>query len=472
MKSADDAGSILGTGGPMSGKWNQKHSQSFQDNLIKDLEDNEAGMGEFKDASGKALTGGDLMRAEAANRERKFALAKSLVDGKGQSVSFSAGTDGHVGQMSLDGVQKISSGTERSTGAEVASMIEGHNLANKDKVSLDANGHIQGSQEAKKSFGKFLQTKQYTEAQIKGILGEAGAGINSFVPEEYEDVAKTGLLTAVGSVAAYNLGGKQLISAVRGKPDPISKTKDDSNSNTNNNTSDKTNPESHIQSFNEKLEDYNKNIKNSEAELVENRAEYKKLSQNKDLAKTDASKANIQKQMDGLDTKAGELHDSIETSKKGMTDLADTVSGGKRTKSSVSGFMDEAVETYEHAKGGILKRAGNTVLTMAGFAGLGAMLSPSDAEASGFPAKAVIPKAQQIPETSFLEGASNMFADAEMFGGLGTLGASAMSKFSSIAASVAKVGSRAMPGVGIAFGAADTAYRASEGDNLGDKKIF
>lgn len=60
----------------------------------------------------------------------------------------------------------------------------------------------------------------------------------------------------------------------------------------------------------------------------------------------------------------------------------------------------------------------------------------------------------------FLQGASETLGNAEFAGGLGTMAAEAMAKYSSVAAGAAKFGARVMPGVGIAFGAADTAYRA------------
>ncbi len=67
----------------------------------------------------------------------------------------------------------------------------------------------------------------------------------------------------------------------------------------------------------------------------------------------------------------------------------------------------------------------------------------------------------------FLQGASETLGNAEFAGGLGTMAAGAMAKYSSVAAGAAKFGARVMPGVGIAYGAADTAYRARNGDNVG-----
>ena len=70
-------------------------------------------------------------------------------------------------------------------------------------------------------------------------------------------------------------------------------------------------------------------------------------------------------------------------------------------------------------------------------------------------------------EAGALQTSSETLGTAEFVGGLGTMAAETMAKYSTVAMSAAKFGSKVMPGVGIAFGTADAAYRASEGDELG-----
>ncbi|MDF1875625.1 conjugal transfer protein TraG N-terminal domain-containing protein [Sulfurimonas sp. SAG-AH-194-I05] len=132
-------------------------------------------------------------------------------------------------------------------------------------------------------------------------------------------------------------------------------------------------------------------------------------------------------------------------------------------------FMDR-MGTAMETSGGFRKKLGAMAFVMGAGAvagEAGTLSSVTKATPSSTPRTTELSK----EASDALQTASEVTGSAELGGGLVTLAAEAMSKFSSPAMgamkSIAGLGAKVMPGVGIAYGVADSAHRLNNGDNLG-----
>ena len=223
--------------------------------MLKDFEGRGISISDFKGEDAHAKTGAAMVAAMAGNRAKKNNMANSAVDDNGRIIDYTRKDDGSLGaKLTADGVSAFLSGTIYKMNQDLVASLTSYNTQhafNKDmQVQMSEDGtQMLGTDEAKKGFLQHLRNKQYTEAQIKGMLGEAGATfMDQFSPENGE-MAQEAMFGVVGGLAAGALitkgykATKNLLSGKNSKSDK--QTVNSSGNNSYNNDSEKPNPETH-----------------------------------------------------------------------------------------------------------------------------------------------------------------------------------------------------------------------------------
>lgn len=288
--------------GGLSKKVDMLEDQTRMNNMMQGLANEGVQIKDFMQDGTNAKTGAALAAAMAGNRVKKFNMKDSLVSDSGVAVDFAMDNEGHIGKFSSDAVNSHAVGRVENNNRDIPASMTAFNAlhhGNKDmQVGLDERGQFTGTPEAIKAFEKHYEHKQHAEAAARGVLGEFGGTLMDAASGiTNEEMAELGMLGVVGGVAAYKLGGKSLISSIRGNPEKVSDTKNNSNQGTDGKASEKSNPETHGSTPKERYDFAQTQINESRANLNNYNQELSQLQGNNEALNEKIYKANNNSKM-------------------------------------------------------------------------------------------------------------------------------------------------------------------------------
>lgn len=337
-------------------------TQSVFDQVADKAKDKDAFYKQVEKAGGGTIDDKGVFTAAKGN-EFSNAMATLQATNMGRDKQFTVNGESFNVDTDIDGNSRVTNTSAQATsrgdsvstktGASVDTnqsskvLANGYNhLHSDDKVSIGDDGKLQGNDSAKASFSEYLKNAQYTEAQIKGIIGEGGASVLDTTPEQYQELVKDGLLMGVGSAAAYKLEHKPVKNALAGK-----NTK--SNKKTVNNGDRKNNespiPEKHNPTPEEIKSQSSQNLKEGQASYNDYNEERQNLQG--DAKKESAKRQDFEKKRADLvenGKSTASIDNEIEQSKSRSTTIDDDMhtkeSQLKAQKSLSAKEMDKVVK--------------------------------------------------------------------------------------------------------------------------------